>query len=148
MQSKEAYLINSKRFYNKKNQFRLTRKQRDARKDHEERFRNSLNEDSNYFPKTDVDTQTIPYPMKPPPQNSKVAHKPLKLEDNYWKHWEAVEESLDLQSLHQEIEKNVHEIINGFDHKIRFANPSDKSKVFSVIIIMLMPSVFLKSVIG
>jgi len=38
-----------------------------------------------------------------------------------------------LQTLHQEIEKNVGEIVNSFDYKIRFANPSDRSKLLSRI---------------
>lgn len=125
-----GYNYNSKRYWNKRNQFRLTKKQRHERKEHEKRFANSLHEDSNYFPEVDVDTQTIPISMKPPPQNSKTPHKPLKLDDNYWKHWESVEKSLNLESLHKEIESNVNQILSSFDHKIRFANPSDKSKVF------------------
>ena len=119
----------SKRLYNDRNHFRLTRKQRKERKEHEKRFQNSIHEDSNYFEEIDVDTQTIPISMKPPSPNSKTPHKPLKLDDIHWRDWDSVEERLNLQSLHKEIETNVHEIVNGFGHKLRFANPSDKSKV-------------------
>ena len=119
----------SKRFYNDRNHFRLTRKQRKERKEHEKRFQNSIHEDSNYFEDIDVDTQTIPNAMKPPPSNSKTPHKPLKLDDIHWKDWDSVEQRLNLQSLRDEIETNVHQIVNGFGHKLRFANPSDKSKV-------------------
>ena len=128
---KESVLIYfSKRYWNKRNQFRLTRKQRDKRKEHERKYQNSYNDDSNWFPEIDVDTQTIPTSMKPPSQiNPNKIHKPLKLDDEFWKHWQSVQDSLNLESLYQEIEKNVNEIINGFDYKVRFANPSDKSKV-------------------
>ena len=129
----------SKRYWNKRNQFRLTGKQRSARKEHERKYANSYNEDSNWFPAVDVDTQTIPISMKPPPpQNAKTPHKPLKLDDNYWKYWESVEQSLNLESLYKEIEKNVNQIINSFDYKLRFANPSDKSKVHIIHTICML----------
>lgn len=127
--SSSVLIYSSKRYWNKRNQFRLTRKQRSKRKEHERKYQNSYNDDSNWFPEVDVDTQTIPISMKAPPQNSNKVHKPLKLDDEFWKHWQSVEHSLNLESLYQEIEKNVNEIVNSFDYKLRFANPSDKSKV-------------------